>query len=429
MNRKHSRVFYGWWVVVACVLISTYMIGVVVASFTALFEPIAKQFGWSYAQISVAASLQALMIGLGSPLVGFLVDRWDSRRLIFGGIIVSFLGFMLLSRATSLYMFYGAFILTSIGCSAYSSSATVPAVTRWFRQRAAVAIGIMVSGSAMAGILVPLVTVLIDTYGWKTALVSLSIGMLLIPLPLSLLVRNRPKEHTSLTDGDAGSITVVNKGLTSIEGNKANLGVKQALKNRAFWHITLGTMFQFLAISAVLVHVMPYLSSIGVTRSNSSLVASAILVISIFGRLSFGWIGDRFDKKRVTAATFLLTPLGLFFFSYAATGGVWLLIPFILLLGIGWGSQVTMIAALAAEYFGRWRFGTVFGFIHGILTLGGVIGPLLAGWAFDKWGSYQGLWFALIGLTIASVAVIATTPPAGNIIKQVDKPKTQENAI
>jgi MFS family permease len=184
-----------------------------------------------------------------------------------------------------------------------------------------------------------------------------------------------------------------------------------------------------LAISAVVVHVMPYLSSIGVTRSNSSLVASAIPVVSIFGRLSFGWLGDIIDKKRVTMATFLLTPLGLFFFSYAATGGVWLLIPFILLLGIGWGSQVTMIAALAAEYFGRWRFGTVFGLIHGILTLGGVIGPFLAGWAFDKWGSYQGLWFALIGLTIASVAVIATTPPAGNIIKQVDKPKTQENAI
>ena len=427
--KKNSRVFYGWWIVFACFLISTYMIGVVAASFTALFEPIAKQFGWSYAQISLAASLQALMIGLGSPLVGFLVDRWGPRRLIFGGIIVSFLGFMLLSRVTSLFMFYGAFILTSIGCSAYSSPATVPAVIRWFRQRAAVAIGIMVSGSAMAGILVPLVTVIIDTYGWQTALVSLGLGMLLIPLPLSLLVRNRPKEHISLTDGDAGSITMVNKGLTSIEDNKANFGAKQALKNRAFWHITLGPMFQFLAISAVVVHVMPYLSSIGVTRSNSSLVASAIPVVSIFGRLSFGWLGDIIDKKRVTMATFLLTPLGLFFFSYAATGGVWLLIPFILLLGIGWGSQVTMIAALAAEYFGRWRFGTVFGLIHGILTLGGVIGPFLAGWAFDKWGSYQGLWFAFIGLTIASVAVIATTPPAGNIIKQVDKPKTQENAI
>jgi MFS family permease len=186
-------------------------------------------------------------------------------------------------------------------------------------------------------------------------------------------------------------------------------------------------MFQFLAISAVLVHVMPYLSSIGVARSNSSLVASAILVVSIFGRLGFGWIGDRFDKKRVTTATFLLTPLGLFFFSYAANGVVWLIIPFTILFSIGWGSQVTMTVALAAEHFGRWRFGTVFGFIHGILTLGGVIGPLLAGWAFDKWGSYQGIWFALMGLTAATVAVITTTPPAGDIIKKVDKKKRRVN--
>jgi MFS family permease len=423
MNQKHSTVFYGWWVVGACLLISTYMYGVVLLSFTALFEPLAKQFGWSYAQISLAASLQALMIGLGSLLVGFLVDRWGSRRLIFGGIIVSFVGFMLLSCATSLGMFYGAFILTSIGCSAYSSTATVPAVISWFRQKVAVAIGIVVSGSAVGGLLVPLVTILIDTYGWQTALISLSLGMLLIPLPLSLLVRNRPKEHSSPTDGDAGSSTVVNKVLTSIKDNKANVGAKQALKNRAFWHITLGAMLQFLAINAVLVHVMPYLSSIGVTRSNSSLVASAIPVVSILGRLSFGWLGDRLDKKRVTAVTFALTTLGLFFFPYSATGGIWLLIPFVILLGIGWGSQVTMIAALVSEYFGRWRFGTVFGFNYGLVTLGGIIGPLLAGWAFDKWGSYQGLWFALVGLTIATVIVMATTPPAGNIIKHADEPK------
>jgi MFS family permease len=121
--------------------------------------------------------------------------------------------------------------------------------------------------------------------------------------------------------------------------------------------------------------------------------------------------------------TFVITTLGLFFFSYAATGGIWLIIPSAILLGIGWGSQVTMIAALVSEYFGKWRFGTVFGLNYGILTLGGVIGPLLAGWAFDKWGSYQGIWFALIGLTIATVVVMATTPPAGDIIKQVDKPQ------
>ena len=400
------------------------MYGVVLVSFTALFEPIAKQFGWSYAQISLAASLQALMIGLGSLLVGFLAERWGSRRLIFGGIIVSCAGFMLLSRATSLGMFYGAFILTSIGVSAYSSSATMPAVISWFRQRVAVAIGIAVSGSAMGGLLVPLVTVLIDTYGWQTAVVSLGLGMLLLPLPLSFLVRNQPKEYGSLTDGNADSSAVVNKGLTSIIDNEANAGAKQALKNRAFWHMTLGAMFQFLAINAVLVHVMPYLSSIGITRSNSSLVASAIPVVSIFGRLSFGWLGDRLDKKRVTAAAFALTTLGLFFFPYAATEGTWLLIPFVILFGIGWGSQVTMIAALVSEYFGRRHFGTVYGFNFGLVTLGGVIGPLLAGWAFDKWGSYQGLWFALIGLAIATIVVIATIPPAGNIIKQVDKPKT-----
>ena len=96
--------------------------------FTAIFEPIVNEFGWSYAQISLAASLRGLEIGLFAPFFGMLVDRWGPRRLLFGGGIITTLGLVLLSRVTSLGMFYGAFILVALGLSATSSTVLVTAV-------------------------------------------------------------------------------------------------------------------------------------------------------------------------------------------------------------------------------------------------------------------------------------------------------------
>ena len=86
--------------------------------------------------------------------------------------------------------------------------------------------------------------------------------------------------------------------------------------------------------------------------------------------------------------------------------------PSIILLGTGWGGIVNTRVSLLREYFGRSRFGTIIGFNTGIMTLGGVAGAPIAGWVFDKWGSYQGAWFVLAGLAIAAVVIIVTTPPA-----------------
>jgi len=363
------------------------------------------------------------MIGLASPLMGLLVDRWGPRKLIFGGVIISFLGFILLSRITSLAMFYVAFILISIGYTTCSGLVMVTAVANWFRRNIAMASGIAATGFAMGGLLVPLVTILVDTFGWQKAMVSIGLGMLLIPLPLSLLVRHRPEEYGYLPDGDDSSTTVVSTSLPSVKNTEVNITVKQALKSRAFWHMAVGLMFQFVALNAVIVHIMPYLSSIGIARSTSSLAVSAITVTSVCGRLSFGVLGDRVDKRRITAASFALTTLSLFFFGYVGSGGVWLLVLFLVFFGIGSGGQFTMMAPLLTEYCGRRRFGTIYGFLSAIMWLGGTIGPPLAGWVFDKWSSYQGIWFALAGLGVVAVVIMASTPPAGNIIEPADKPE------
>ena len=82
---KEHKIFYGYWIVAAVFIISAYVTGVIASGFTVIFEPIADDLGWSYASVSIAASIRGLEVGLLAPIVGMFFDRLGPRRLIFSG--------------------------------------------------------------------------------------------------------------------------------------------------------------------------------------------------------------------------------------------------------------------------------------------------------------------------------------------------------
>ncbi len=410
LSRKPRRIFYGWWVVVACFFISLYTGGVVFYGFTAFFEPLAAKFSWSYAQISFAASLRGMEAGLLAPLVGILVDRWGSRRLLVGGTIISTLGLLVLSRTSSLAMFYGAFLLLAVGMSICSSTVLMAAVANWFKKKIGIATGVMVSGYGFSGLLVPVIIRLIDTYDWQKALAILAIGMLVLGTPLSLLVRHKPEQYGYQPDGEPQVSAIVSNNPRAAENAEVNIPTRQALKTRTFWHIALSLALQAMIVSAVITHIMPYLSSILITRENSGLIASALPLVSIGGRLGLGWLGDRFDNRRVMAMAFVMMFGGLLCFGFASHEAAWALTAFLLLFGTGFGGNNTLRASVIREFFGRDNFGAIHGFVLGIIALGSIAGPPLAGWVFDNWQTYQPIWLAFAGLAAVAVLVAITTP-------------------
>ena len=90
-----NKLFYGWWVVFACFFIQLLNGGLIAFGFTAFIEPIAREFGWSYAQISLAVSMRGLEVGLLAPIVGLVVDHWGPKRFLFGGTTLVGLGLLL----------------------------------------------------------------------------------------------------------------------------------------------------------------------------------------------------------------------------------------------------------------------------------------------------------------------------------------------
>ncbi|MFC1976906.1 MFS transporter [Chloroflexota bacterium] len=408
---KHSKIFYGWVIVAACLLIMLYASGVANFGFTAVFEPIAEEFGWGYAQISFAASLRGLEVGLLAPFMGFMVDRWGPRKLIFGGGIFLSTGFLLLSRVSSLPTFYLSFALVALGMSACTGTIIMTAVSNWFRRKVGLAIGIATSGFALGGLLVPLVTWMIDAFQWRMAMSVAGLGALLIILPLSLLVRHKPEDYGYQPDGETMSNPVDTETiLLPAQEVEINLTAKQALGKRAFWHLAISAVCHSFVVGAIITHVMPYLSSLGIARSVSSLLALALPLSSIGGRLSSGWLGDRFSHKKVYTVSFISMTIGSLLFGYITAGNMWLLVPFVITFGLGWGFSVTARLSLQREFFGRASFGTILGFVSGLMMLGNITGAPLAGWMFDTWGSYQRTWLGYSIITALGAILVFTIP-------------------
>ncbi len=312
-------------------------------------------------------------------------------------------------------------MLIALGMSLSTMTVLMTAVANWFHKKVGVASGIAVSGFGFGGLLLPVMVRLIEVYQWRMTITILALGMLVTVLPLSLVFRHKPEQYGYLPDGQVEDTATFDNSPGLPPTVEVDVKAKQALKSNTFWHIALAFIFHTMFVSTVITHVMPYLSSIGIARSRSSLVATAIPLTSIAGRLGLGWLGDKFKRRLVTAGAFAIMGFGLLCFGFTSSAGNWLFIPFLVLFGIGYGGCNALRPSLVREYFGRTSFGTVFGLIMGISMVGGIIGPPLAGWVYDNWSSYQVIWFVFAGLSVAALISVLTISPVRTAVELADK--------
>ena len=391
--------YYGWFVVSACFLIMMYNAGSNALGFTAVFEPIVDEFGWSHTQISLAASLRGLERGLLAPVAGILSDRWGPNKVVFGGLILCSIGMILLSKASSLTMFFSSFILIGIGVSATATPLLMVLVLNWFPKNGGLAMGIAASGVALGGLLLPIVTLFIDSFGWRQAIFIIGIGVLVFPLPLSFLLRKKTEKYKDLPNNEKSRLSfdeILSK--EEEEGGIRNFETKEAMSDLVFWIIAVAFFCQVLGLSGVITHIMPFFSSIGFERGTSAFIAGALPLATVLGRVGFGWLMDRVDKRGLAIISFTLNSLGLLILAFITPEQTLLIVLFIIIYGVGWGGSVVLLAGLLNSYFGIKKLSTIIGFCGVFTMIGFITGAPLTGWIFDKWGNYQPAWLVLAGI-------------------------------
>ncbi|MBN1664959.1 MAG: MFS transporter [Deltaproteobacteria bacterium] len=393
MRLHKLNIFYGWWIVLASSVICGLGYGTWMYSFGVFFKPMMAEFGWTRAMTAGAYSLRSIQGGIAAPILGWVIDKYGGRVVIFGGAIVSGLGCVLMYFVDSLWSFYlinGIILSIGMGAMLYLSTFTI--ITKWFTRRLSLALSLMSVGAGLGGLIcAPASAVLINRFGWRLAFVITGVVIWTVVLPLILVIRNSPEEKGLLPDGDEPGPVEQNlhESHISREGTDApvDFTLRQALVSRAFWLLVGSFFFQGLAQSVVIVHAVPALTDAGLPLAFAAFSIGLLLAVSIIGRLLFGYLGDLMDKRTLLMVCYALVSAGTLVLMGAGTMPMTYL--FIALFGIGYGGVIPLDPAIRADYFGRTAFAVIQGFMSPLLMVSYAVGPILAGHLFDISGSYR----------------------------------------
>lgn len=396
-----DRIYYGWVVVAVATLSLVVSNGLSIGGIPVFYKSIREDFVTSGAVaadraesfIAFGASLTFLFSGLISPLAGWLIQRFPLKNLMLVGCAILGSGLLLHANANTVIAVYLARILMGVSLGFVGVLPCVVLVSNWFVRRRGTALGVLLTGTSVGGVIIPPVaTPLIERFGWRTAMILLSLIIWLILAPLvAFFVKTKPEDSASYSDGK-GSSLVEKEGLTFAE----------ALKTPVFWIFAFGAALIFYPIFVTSQQLILQAARIGFTAWQSTFVLSGLFAVSVAGKFLFGYLSDRFQPVRVVlicttvmfASTFLLLDLN-------PTTAVLFLVPF----GLGYGGAFVLIQRLAADFFGQRDYPKILGAITIGDTLGAVLGGLVTGWLADKYsGDYTvGFYGVMIATGIAMI--------------------------
>jgi MFS family permease len=379
-----SRVFYGWWVTLALAIVVLLSSGV---RFTIgpFLKPVTADLGLDRGSFSLVVAASLFLYGAFMPVVGRLVDRFGARVVCALGGLVMATSLALTGRMTTLWEFYLYYaVIGSLGLAATGHVMGSVMLARWFVRHRGVAMSAL-GAASMAGmaVLVPAAMWCILRYGWRASFVILGLASLAVTLPLALWVlRDDPESLGLRPDGESGPPAPAAPGVALVE----RTAVADALRVPTFWLLTAGLFNCGFSMSLLSAHGVPMLTDHGFHPMTASSAIGFLGMTAIAGGLGLGLISDRWGRKPVLAAVYLLrvVAFGMLFFVRDPR----LLLIVAAIGGVGMSGSLAMTSALTGDLFGRYSVGSLFGLIFLSHQAGAALGSWLGGALFDFTGGY-----------------------------------------
>lgn len=399
LGPKPSNEWQQGWKLILASLVGFGFYSVLIYSMGLFMQPLADEFGWSRSQISAGMSISAILAIPLSPVVGGMIDRWGSRRLALPGLILmtgAVSAFSLTNGSTTQWLIlWTIYALCGLGVKA---TIWISAVTGVFTTSRGLALAIVMTGAAFAQIIVPpSAQWLIAEYGWRMAWIGLGLGWGVPSLLLSYLFlfdAHDRKQQTAARDTEPTPETLV--GLT----------VRQAACDRNLWLIAGSTIIMMMLTVGVLVHQVPLLTDVGLSREDAAWLASLSGIGGIAGKLITGCLMDRTRPNIVSGATMGVAAFG-FLFLMEPFRSMPVIVGCAFIIGYSSGAKLQITAFLTGRYAGMKHFGIIFGVMSSLITVGSALGPIMAGAIYDRYGNYDMLLnIGVVGALIAGIALM-----------------------
>jgi MFS family permease len=367
-------------------------------TFGVFFVAMLDAFGWSRGATAGAISLAIVFEGLCLPFAGGLIDRVGARKtLMLGGVVLAVgLGFSAtISSLLELYFWMG--IVSAAGIALIGMVPHVAIISREFAQRRATALGIAWAGGGVGIVLlVPAAQVMISHWGWSLAYVGLAVvTLLLVVPPVQFFLPASRAEVASPATAHAH------------EPSSSDWTVKRALTNTAFWSLFIARTLASMGNQVIVTHQIAHAVDVGYARVFAASIFGLMGVVSIFGRVFFGYLSDVMRREMVFAWVQIISAIGtVALLVMRDTSLPWLLYVYAICYGLGQGSRALVLSAISADIFHGKHFGAIFGYFTFSIGLGGAMGAWLGGFLFDLTHSYVIPFWASLGCLIVSTLIV-----------------------
>ena len=398
-----KRYFYGYNIVAAGFFIQAAG-GGALATYGLFFNFIQGDFGWERATISGATSLTFFVMGTAGIVCGRLTDRIGPRLIMTVAGLVLGAGYLLMNSLSSPVQLYVAMgVLVGAGMSTQDVP-TLSTIARWFVRRRGMMSGIVKVGTGFGQMVFPLaVGVLIAAHGWRNAYLFIGFAVLGMVVVSAQVLRRDPGGMGLRPDGESavpGTVTRVQE-----EG----LEYRVAVRTRQFWLVCVANFLMVYCLITMLVHLVPHAVDLGITVGRAGLLVSVMGGVSMAARLGMGTAADRIGARRAFLVCFIVLLVG--FLWQRSASVMWMLVLYAAADGFARGGSFAVISPMVAELFGTRAHGSLFGIVNFAGTVGGALGPLAAGWTFDRQQSYESVFVLLVVLAAVGIGVTLLLKP------------------
>jgi MFS transporter, OFA family, oxalate/formate antiporter len=392
----------GWAIIWASFFTTAFASGASQYGFGMFVEPLEQEFGWTRTQINLSLSI-GLISGLLSPLVGWGVDKYGSRSIMTVSLLIVAASFLMRAGMTELWHWYALSALLAIGFPG-TFLPVGKLVGTWFPATRGRMMGTAITGNNVFGLIgVPLMSLVIQTEGWRLAYAIIGGGVLIVAVAVWFIVRSVPISDEAAS-GESG-------GAKAQAFTSSDYSLREALNSWKFWLLLAGVTCAGFSYPSFMTQLIPHMQSVGWGSSKATLVLTVLAGTALASKVSWGLLSERLTARLSFVIAISIMSSGVVFVTLAGSSiFVW---PAIVFFGAGFGGIGPLMSLVVMETFGLRNFGSIQGVVAMVLaTVPVLIGPILAGSLFDLTGSYETSFWIVSGIFAAGgVLVLSVRTP------------------
>jgi MFS family permease len=399
-----QRSFPGRRVVAGCFLVLMVNSGLAFYGLSVYLNAFSKEQDWPLSSISFAITIFFVVGGLFGLFAARLIVRFDVRSVIIAGAFIGGASLAAVGQVTAQWQLYIAYAFFAVGYALCGLVPMTTVVTRWFHQKRSVALSVASTGLSVGGIVItPFAKQLIDDNQLAASTPWLGLAFVVIIVPVTLLlVRPDPVADGFAPDGER-----LAKGATP----PAPVGVPYsvATDTRFYRAVTYGYV---LALGSQVGGIQQLVKLVEdrTDESTAQFAITALAATSVVARLVGGRLVSIMPMMRFTVILAGLQTLAMIGLGLSQPTA--LIFLSIVLFGVTIGNLLMLQPLLIAERFGVLDYPRIFGRSQAITIVGVAGGPLLIGWLFDVFGSYEVPYLAAAVVSAAGASILSRAGPA-----------------